>query len=255
MTADRQEQGSGQHTMPIFATQNGNAKSADMGTVIQKVSKIVCHAHLTHDQFAYVTKCVRRTLALSPNRKPKRLPVLLTDPELEAFFKAIDGTGNIVHQLMLRLLFYSGVRVKELVGIRMADVFLAESKVFVNQGKGSKDRYVLVPDKLRLALTAYMQGRADQVYLFESNRRKPYTTRRVEQLVAAYQLQAGITKHVHPHLLRHQLLSWLTARGLTDAQIQLISGHRSKKSLEVYQHLSLENVSADYQKAMRGVEV
>ena len=61
--------------------------------------------------------------------------------------------------------------------------------------------------------------------------------------------------HVHPHLLRHQMLTWLTAQGLPDAQIQLISGHSSKKSLEVYQHLSLAQVEAGYQRAVKALEI
>ena len=56
------------------------------------------------------------------------------------------------------------------------------------------------------------------------------------------QAAAGITQSIHPHLSRHQMLTYLTSKGLSDAQIQLISGHESKKSLEVYQHLSLESV-------------
>ena len=55
----------------------------------------------------------------------------------------------------------------------------------------------------------------------------------------------------HPHLFRHQLLTYLTEEGLSDAQIQLISGHASKKSLEVYQHMGLQKVGADYQEAMK----
>jgi hypothetical protein len=57
---------------------------------------------------------------------------------------------------------------------------------------------------------------------------------------------AGFTQPLHPHLLRHQMLTYLTSKGLTDAQIQLISGHESKKSLGVYQHLSLESVDKAY---------
>jgi site-specific recombinase XerD len=53
---------------------------------------------------------------------------------------------------------------------------------------------------------------------------------------------AGITQPLHPHLFHHQMLTYLTSKGLTDTQIQLISGDESKKSLEVYQHLSLESV-------------
>jgi hypothetical protein len=57
----------------------------------------------------------------------------------------------------------------------------------------------------------------------------------------------GLTQPVHPHLFHNQMLTYLTSKGHTDAQIQLISGHESKKSLEVYQHLSLESVDKAYQ--------
>ena len=66
---------------------------------------------------------------------------------------------------------------------------------------------------------------------------------------------AGQPAPVHPHLFRHQMLTFLTSKGLSDAQIQLISGHESKKSLEVYQHLSLESVDKAYQDAVQTVGI
>jgi integrase len=78
---------------------------------------------------------------------------------------------------------------------------------------------------------------------------------RVQQIVARYAAEVGLPERIHPHLLRHQMLTWLTAHGLQDAQIQLISGHASKKSLEVYQHLSLADVEEGYQKAARALEI
>ena len=64
------------------------------------------------------------------------------------------------------------------------------------------------------------------------------------------------TQPLHPHLFRHQMLTYLTSKGLTDAQIQLISGHESKKkNLEVYQHLSLESVDKAYQDAVQSVGI
>ncbi|MDQ3831646.1 MAG: tyrosine-type recombinase/integrase [Candidatus Tectomicrobia bacterium] len=77
----------------------------------------------------------------------------------------------------------------------------------------------------------------------------------MQQSVKHYRQEAGITQPLHPHLFRHQMLTYLTARGLSDSQIQLISGHESKKSLEVYQHLSLENVAQAYQEAVKALEV
>ncbi len=82
-----------------------------------------------------------------------------------------------------------------------------------------------------------------------------FTARRVQQIVQHYREKARITDHVHPHIFRHQMLTYLTSRGLSDAQIQLISGHESKKSLEVYQHLSLESVEQAYQEAVQSIGI
>ena len=70
-----------------------------------------------------------------------------------------------------------------------------------------------------------------------------------------YREKAGLSQPIHPHLFRHQMLTFLTSKGLSDAQIQLISGHKSKKSLEVYQHLSLESVDKAYQDAVQTVGI
>ena len=67
--------------------------------------------------------------------------------------------------------------------------------------------------------------------------------------------KAGMSQPIHPHLFRHQMLTYLTTKGLSDAQIQLISGHESKKSLEVYQHLSLESVDKAYQDAVQSMGI
>ena len=103
----------------------------------------------------------------------------------------------------------------------------------------------------RLALKAYLATVPQNEFLFESRHNRPYTTRRVQQLVQDYAAAAGITEHVHPHLFRHQMLTWLTAQGVPDAAIQLISEHSSRKSREVYQHLSLAQVESGYQKAIK----
>src|SRR4029077_6632751 len=129
---------------------------------------------------------------------------------------------------MLRLLFYTAVRISELVSMRVGDVDLQADKIFIDQGKGDKDRYILFPESFRLALKAYLATVPENEYLFESRHNRPYTTRRVQQLVQEYAAAAGISEHVHPHLFRHQMLTWLTSHGVPDAAIQLISGHSSR---------------------------
>lgn len=152
---------------------------------------------------------------------------------------------------MLKLLLYTAVRVSELVNIRVSDVDLDACKMFINNGKGNKDRYILFPSSFRLALKTYLDARPDNAYLFESRLNQPYTTRRIQQIVRQYTDQSGLKRAVHPHLLRHQMLTFLTTQGIADAKIQLISGHESRKSLELYQHLSLESVEHEYQQAVQ----
>jgi integrase/recombinase XerD len=80
-------------------------------------------------------------------------------------------------------------------------------------------------------------------------------TRELFNLTEAYADKAGLKRCVHPHLLRHQMLTFLASQGLSDAKLQLISGHENRKSLELYQHFSLAAVEGDYQKAVRNLEI
>jgi hypothetical protein len=91
--------------------------------------------------------------------------------------------------------------------------------------------------------------------LFESRPCSLFASRRVQQIVQGYRDRTGIARHVHPHLFRHQMPTFVTAQLLSDAQIQLISGHESRRSLEDYQHLSLETVEEAHQENMKSVDV
>jgi site-specific recombinase XerD len=93
-------------------------------------------------------------------------------------------------------------------------------------------------------------------HLFETMRYTAFTTKRIQRIVKQYREVSGITQPVHPHLFRHQMITYLTMKGLSDSQIQLISGHERKKSLEVYQRRSLKNVEEEaHQAAVRAIEV
>src|SRR5208282_1966744 len=208
---------------------------------------------LGYDDFIYISQQARKKLGLRRGRKERRLPQLLADADLKRFFRAIQDCGDVQHEILLKLLFYTAVRVSELVHIEVGDVDLDACKIFVNRGKGAKDRYILFPASFRLVLKSHLHAAPRNRYLFETRRFGPFTTRRIQQIVRGYREKAGITQPLHPHLFRHQMLTYLTSKGLTDAQIQLISGHESKKSLEVYQHLSLESVDEAYQDAVQSV--
>jgi integrase/recombinase XerD len=233
-----------------FVVLDDFAKSEiDLEGVTKEILRIVRREHVDYASFIDICQRVRTKAGLKRAKPQRKLPQLLSDADLKRFFKAIQEAEVVEHELMLRFLLFSGLRVSELVSIKRSDVDLGNCKVFIRQGKGSKDRYILFSASLRLTLASHIQSNPRNEYLFESGQHRAYSPRRIQQIVAHYQDKAGITQRVHPHLMRHQLLTWLTKSGLADAQIQLISGHSSKKSLEVYQHLSLEDVEQAYQAA------
>ncbi|MGO9309897.1 MAG: tyrosine-type recombinase/integrase [Spirochaetia bacterium] len=208
-----------------------------------------------YDDFLYICQQARKKLGLHKPKKEKKLPKLLPENALRRFFREIQACGDVQHEIMLKLLFYTAVRVSELVRIRVDDVDVEGCRIFIGQGKGSKDRYILFPAGFRLVLKSHLKANSKNSWLFETRRYGAFTARRVQQIVQHYRKKAEITHRVHPHLFRHQMLTYLTSRGLSDAQIQLISGHESKKSLEIYQHLSLESVEHAYQDAVRSIGV
>lgn len=214
---------------------------------------IIRRHRLNYDTFRVAAHAARAHLDIRQPSRGRRLPQVLPDTVLQSFYTTIDSAQNLQHQIMLRLLFYTAIRVSELTNITISGLDLPGCKIFIEQGKGAKDRYVLFPETFRLTLQAYVGSVPENEYLFESNRKKKYTTRRIQQIVKDYANAAGIELRVHPHIFRHQCLTHLTKGGLSDSQIQLISGHSSKESLEVYQHLSLKDVAADYQTAMKGI--
>jgi integrase len=228
------------------------AKSGVLGNIASKLSFQVRKHHINYRQLCHIFERVRRENKLHRPKRERRLPQLLTEDDLKAFFKGIENTE---HEIMMRFLLYTAIRVRELVNVRISDVDLSNCKVFIDQGKGSKDRYVLFPESMRLVLSTHIQAHPEQEYLFQSRQYRQYSPRRIQQLMQRYGEKAGLGDRVHPHLFRHQQLTALTRSGLTDAQIQLISGHSSKKSLEVYQHIGLESVEKAYQQAMKAMVI
>ncbi len=189
--------------------------------------------------------------------RSKRLPELMTDEELNRFYKSVWHTSNRTHMIMLKLLLYTGIRNEELVNISISDVDIDALKIRISHGKGDKERYVLFPKYFCGELAQYLivQKENDAVYLFESNRKSKFTTRWIREIVKKYAKMAGIAKRIHPHLFRHQILTYLTSKGIVDAKIQLISGHKSRESLSIYQDLSLADISKEYWDVMKDFPV
>src|SRR5215831_1502435 len=195
----------------------------------------------------------RELLDMGPAPQAKRLPELLTEGELVALSEAIWQARQLTHVVMLKVLLFTGIRNAELTHLRLTDVDLQTCQLRITQGKGAKDRYVLFPTGFRGELAQYVERQQQQraTYLFESNRHRPSSTRRIRQLVKQYAHAAGLTKRVYPHLFRHQFITYLTKQGLISPKLQLLSGHTDEQSLAIYRALALTDVVEEYEAAMQ----
>lgn len=200
---------------------------------------------------------VRAILDVTPDDKEKRLPELLTEQELISFYDIVFRARDRKHAVMIKLLIYTGVRNAELAKIRLTDVDLDGLRIRIEQGKGSKDRYVLIPSSFRGELMQYIENQREKMatYLFESNRLKPYSTRRIRQLVKDYAKSSGITKRVYPHLFRHQIITYLTKQGIISPKLQLLSGHSTESNLAIYRDLALSDVADEYEEVMKSFPI
>lgn len=235
----------------VFATQNETAKSE----IVAQVSRIVRRAGLDYEGWRYVAKQVRKECQLRPAKKGRKLPRILTTDDFRLFYQVVDQADDVQHSLMLRLLFYTMVRVSELCNTMVADVDLDACKIRINAGKGDKDRYVLFGKGFATALRTHIAAHPNNRWLFQTRRNTRYTTRRVQQIVKLYADKAGVK--ATPHTFRHQAITWLTRQsGLADAELQLITGHARRETLAIYQHVALDSeLEQKYQEAMKKVDL
>ncbi len=131
-----------------FVSPNEKAKSQ----VITEFARIARKERLGYDDFIYVCQQARRKLGLRKPKRERKLPQLLPETELKKFFRVIQECGDLQHEIMLKLLFFTAVRVSELVSIKVKDVDFDQCKIFIAEGKGRKDRYILFPKSFRLVL-------------------------------------------------------------------------------------------------------
>ena len=228
-------------------SQIGKAKS----DIVARIARIVRRAGFGYEDWRYVSKRVRKECDLRPAKKGRRLPKILTGEDFRRFFEVLDRSDDIQHSLMLRLLFYSGMRVSELCNTEVKDLDLESCRIRINEGKGSKDRVVLYGKSFSVALRTHIASHPDNRWLFQTRRNTRYSTRRVQQIVSAYAEKAGVK--ATPHTFRHQCITWLTRQsGMADAELQLITGHAKRETLAIYQHVALDSeLEAKYQQAMK----
>jgi len=171
-------------------------------------------------------------------KKPLILPKLLNETEISKLFNAL---ANKKHKAMLFTAYSAGLRVSEVVNLKIADIDSGRMQILIERAKGKKDRYVnlspLLLDILRKYLLEYTPRPIK--YLFESEQTKAaYPTRTVQQIFYNAKNKAGITKEVGIHSLRHSFATHLLDKGTDIKYIKDLLGHFNIKTTERYLHVS-----------------
>jgi integrase/recombinase XerD len=195
-----------------------------------------------------------RTVALP--RLGRRLPEPLTRAEAERIVTRPDASPRgLRDRAMLELLYGAGLRVSELVSLRVSDIDLADGMVRC-MGKGAKQRVVPMGKSATEATRIYLQrgrpylGRMQRGdILFLNHRGQGITRQAVFQLVREHARKAGITKDVTPHTMRHSFATHLIEGGCDLRSVQEMLGHASIETTQVYTHVSAEHVRKAYFKA------
>ena len=228
---------------------SAKAKSPEgLKTAITETTRLWRKHHLSYDQARYVSKEARKALGLERGKTRKRIIERLSrDEEQRLIQQAYREKGE--RGLLVKTLFQTGARVSEFINIRVDDYFLDEAMILIAKGKGGKGRYVPILPELAQELRTYL-GQRRTGHLFETNRRTPYSARRIQQIVKQTAEQAEITKRVSPHLLRHSVATTLLERGMPIEQIQKFLGHARLETTQIYAESTAEMIKDSYRRAL-----
>jgi integrase/recombinase XerD len=193
---------------------------------------------------------------LSAPKLPRRLPGVLSRSEVERLLEQPDNsTGRGQRdRAMLELLYATGLRVSELVGLKIPNVN-REAGFVRTVGKGSKERMVPVGAKALEALKEYLAHgrpallkRKSSPYLFINPRGKPITRQGFWKIIKRYGLKAGIRKELTPHSLRHSFASHLLECGADLRSVQIMLGHADISTTQIYTHVTRERLKQIHEK-------
>lgn len=208
------------------------------------ISENTAHSRLNALKF-YFEQVLRKEKFFWEIPRPKKkqlLPKLLNEDEIRRLFNSLT---NKKHKAMLFTTYSAGLRVSEVVQLKLQNIDSKRMQILIAQGKGKKDRYVnlspVLLDILRNYVTTYTP--APKIYLFESEQTQgAYPTRTVQQIFTNAKNKAGIKKEVGIHSLRHSFATHLLDKGTDIKYIKDLLGHFSIKTTERYLHVSKQQL-------------
>jgi len=168
-------------------------------------------------------------------RKSRVLPNVFSEKEVQ---RLLGVVGNLKHRTILMLIYSAGLRIGESVRLRKEDIDFDRNTVFVKAGKGKKDRYSVLSEKMKSALTRYLEKYHPEYWLFEGQEGGQYSTRSIQNIFRRAVEKSEVNPYATVHTLRHSFATHLLERGMDLRYIQDLLGHNSSKTTEIYTHVS-----------------
>lgn len=185
--------------------------------------------------YEVVLEMPNRFYKIERPRVKKKLPTVLSKESVKLM---IVNANNIKHRCIISLLYSAGLRRSELLNLKLTDIDSERMLIHVVDAKGNKDRYTLLSQNTLDDLRSYYKQWKPRNYLFESPRKEKYSANSVGKIVSAAAIKAGIKKRVTAHILRHSFATHLLENGTDLRHIQLLLGHNSTKTTEIYTHVA-----------------
>lgn len=168
-------------------------------------------------------------------KEGRKLPAVLSQSEVKAI---LDATKNLKHRALLMTIYASGLRVSEAANLKVTDIDSKNMQIFVDQGKGKKDRYTILSKSNLEVLRKYWKRYQPKTYLFPGeNPEGPISVRSIQKVFAAAKEKAGIKKKASVHTLRHSFATHLLDAGTDICYIQKLLGHTDINTTTIYLHL------------------
>ena len=172
--------------------------------------------------------------------EPRRAPVVLSPEEVALLLEAAPG---LKYKAALSVAYGAGLRVSEVANLKVSDIDSQRMTLRVEQGKGQRDRYVMLSPQLLELLRDWWQAARPQVWLFPGqNPVNPMTPRQLNRAVHAAKLLAGISKRVSPHTLRHSFATHLLEQGVDIRVIQVLLGHAKLETTALYTRVAVNTI-------------
>ncbi|MDP3901631.1 MAG: tyrosine-type recombinase/integrase [bacterium] len=168
-------------------------------------------------------------------KRNKKLPIILSKEEIS---KIIENTVNIKHKLMIALAYGSGLRVSEVVNLRIKDLDINQLFIHIKGAKGLKDRITVFPEKILNEIKNIITGKSGEGFVFESERGGKLTAATAQKVFTKSLNKSNINKPATFHSLRHSFATHLLENGVDIRYVQELLGHQNIRTTQIYTHVT-----------------